>query len=262
VEDRIIVISDYHLPINPKSERILIAVKIKPNEEGAVRKAVEKWGKHDETIRKVKVGDHVIWELIQHRGKEEEAAPAVDGVPMLGPPKPKAGDAKFRMPNSAVTVAHGYLLRATHVDFLKRILQPKAGEKGLAAAEDFDTVMNELAKLGAGSNSFRFFTRTDEEYRVTYELIKAGEMPQAETVLGKILNKVLGDANKKGPREQRIDGEKLPDYNFVRNYLGPAGLFVISEDDGWFIKGCLLRRPPAPVEVGMTEETDAERKKK
>ena len=28
----------------------------------------------------------------------------------------------------------------------------------------------------------------------------------------------------------------------MRSYFGPAGLFADTEDDGWFIAGCLLKK--------------------
>ena len=45
-----------------------------------------------------------------------------------------------------------------------------------------------------------------------------------------------------------------PEFDLVRRYLGPSGLFTKSEDNGWFITGCLLTKdtelavaPEAPV---------------
>ena len=32
----------------------------------------------------------------------------------------------------------------------------------------------------------------------------------------------------------------MPAYDFVRRFLGPAGMQTVSEPDGWFIKGALL----------------------
>ena len=46
-------------------------------------------------------------------------------------------------------------------------------------------------------------------------------------------------------REQKIDGRQLPDYEAVRRYLGPAGMFLRSEDDGWFASEfCSTNRQP------------------
>ena len=67
-------------------------------------------------------------------------------------------------------------------------------------------------------------------------------MPQAETLVGKALNKLLAPDEEGTVREQEIDGSKLPDYQAVRRYLGPAGMYVRTEKDGWSITGCLLSK--------------------
>ncbi len=146
------------------------------------------------------------------------------------------------LPNSALTVAHGHLIVASHVDFIVDLLKRPLGSDVLTDAADYQQIQDALSKIGAGSNSFRFFTRTDEAYRPTYELIRQGKMPEAKTVLGKVLNQILGPDEKGILREQQIDGAKMPEFDAVRRYLGPAGVYVRSEDDGWFVAGCLLSK--------------------
>jgi hypothetical protein len=142
------------------------------------------------------------------------------------------------------------LLRTTHVEFLKKVLDFGQTQKSLSDSLDYQIVMGHMAKLQAGENSFRFFTRTDEEFRPTYELIKAGKMPVAETAFARVLNRLF-DENRKDeiPRRQRIDGRKLPDYDMVRRYLGPGGAFVTTLPDGWMITGFSLSKQQA-IEVG------------
>ena len=67
-------------------------------------------------------------------------------------------------------------------------------------------------------------------------------MPEAKTLLGKLLNQLLGPDEKGILREQQIDGSKMPEFDAVRRYLGPAGMYVQSEEDGWFMAGCLLSK--------------------
>jgi len=66
-------------------------------------------------------------------------------------------------------------------------------------------------------------------------------MPQSETMLGRLINAIFG-AEEGAARRQRIDGTKLPDYDAVRRYLGPAGMVVSSGPDGWFFKGFTLNK--------------------
>ncbi|MDP6447658.1 MAG: hypothetical protein QF805_27925, partial [Pirellulaceae bacterium] len=93
-------------------------------------------------------------------------------------------------------------------------------------------------KLGSTADAIRFFARSDEAYHVTYQLIKDGRMPEAESMFGQLLNHVM--PAEEGPRKQQIDGEKMPEFNAIRKYLTPAGFFVQSIDDGWLVTGCLM----------------------
>ena len=43
-------------------------------------------------------------------------------------------------------------------------------------------------------------------------------------------------------REQQIDGTELPDYDAVRRYLGPAGFYIRTLEDGWMATGALLSK--------------------
>jgi hypothetical protein len=67
-------------------------------------------------------------------------------------------------------------------------------------------------------------------------------MPESETMLGRLLNRMLGPEEEGVLREQELDGSKMPDFQIVRRYLGPHGLYVRSHDEGWFVQGCLLTK--------------------
>ena len=105
-----------------------------------------------------------------------------------------------------------------------------------------------LAALGASATCVQTFSRTDEEFRGTYELLKQGKMPAAKTLVGRLLNTVLDeDTDDEELRVQQLDARKLPEYQMVRRYLGPAGLFVVSHDDGWMATGCFLSKETIQV---------------
>ena len=65
---------------------------------------------------------------------------------------------------------------------------------------------------------------------------------EAETLLARLLNAMMGQREEGVIRQQEIDGSKLPDFDLVKKYLGPGGLFVQSEDNGWWLLGCLLKK--------------------
>ena len=243
----VIVLSDYELPITVHSERLLFAIATTDPE--ALAKTVAKYSQADTQAhrREFKVGDktHIIWEMVEEE-PEDTAAPVVDlgGIPGLpGIDEDEDEEEEPLMPNKAVTVAYGHLMIASHIEFLHKVLENADKRARLSDAVDFKLVASEMERLGGTHNFLRSFSRTDEEYRPTYELIKQGKMPQSKTMLGMILNKWLGGDLEKGElRVQQIDGSKLPDYEVCRRYLGPAGTFGIAEDDGWFIGGFVLSK--------------------
>jgi hypothetical protein len=240
--DRATVIGDYHEPIDTKSERVLFAIEVKDPQSimATVKKAMES----DPTAKKIVVDEHTIWEMTQEETFAVEEEIKIDGVDLGGDQEvqeEEEEEKKFR-PNAAVTVAHGHLLISTHVDYLVELLKLPADKQGLGTTADFQRVTQELQNLGAKEDSCRLFSRTDHSYRVTYEMLRQNKMPESESLLGKALNEMLAPEEEDTLRENQLDGTKLPEFEKIQKYLGPAGLFLRSEDEGWAIIGCLLTK--------------------
>ncbi len=239
---RATVLTDYRLPITTKSERAMVAIELLDAQ--AVAKTVDKAMESDPNAKKRVFNGQVIWEILNEQEPELAVKIEAPGFGAFGPEedeKPAEGE-KPLIQNAAVTVAHGHLIVSTHVDFIVDLLGQAAAPQSLGHSADYQIVQEALEKLGAGEDSLRMFTRTDEAYRPTYELIKQGKMPEAETLLGKALNRLFGPEEEGVLREQQIDGTKMPDFEAVRRYLGPGGLFVQQEADGWLVVGCLLNK--------------------
>ena len=244
--ERVSVITDCRRPITPESERLMFAVALTDPE--AVRVTIEKAFKTEEAVKREFEG-HVIWEVVQDDEPVEVEELQIDsGVfdPFGQSGTPEVVEEEEEetriLPNSAITVAHNHLIVASHVDFIVEMLERPLGTDLLTSAADYQQVQDALEKIGAGESSFRFFARTDETYRPTYELIRQGKMPESKTLLGKVLNKLLGPDEEGILREQQIDGSKMPDFDAVRRYLGPSGMYVQSLENGWYVAGCLLSK--------------------
>ncbi len=238
---RAMMISDYELPITPTSERLLYALEAK--NEKALSEAIRRIMEKDRTMRRREYGGHVIWEAIAGAAAPRKPEVVIKGLPPIGGPKPKQQEPPPRvLPSAAVTVAYGHLLVASHFDFLKKVLDHAQKPNPLADRLDFQLVQRTIDSFGVPDNCARFFSRTDEEYRATYELLQQGKMPQSETLLGRLLNQFLGTGKKGELRKQQIDGSKWPDYQLVARALGPAGLFAYSEQEGWVLVGFTLKK--------------------
>ncbi len=244
---RITMVTDYDVPITTKSERFLFAVEI--TNAQAITKTVEKFMRSDPNATQTEFEGQVVWAIQEAQDDMHELDISMSELDLLDEaPATKAaagGEAKPPLPTSAVCVTGSHLFIASHIEFMKEILSKKVAQDTLGTAGDYREVEAALAKLLPGEAAARCFVRTDEAYRPVYELLRQGKMPQSETLLGRLLNRLLSPPEDEGEgilREQKIDGRKLPDFEMVRRYLGPSGTIVRSEDDGWFITGATLTK--------------------
>jgi hypothetical protein len=240
-----------------------MVIAIESTNPVALAKAIEKTMKADPDTRQVTLGKYTVWEIVQadmdlpnldiDSGFDPTGgANAFD--PTGGAGRGVEDEPRRKLPNSAVTVARGQLLVASHIDFLEKVLTDFESHETLATSVDYTRVMDEMKTLFGDTRSARFFSRTEEEYRPTYELIRAGKMPESESVLGKLLNVLFGEGKEGEVRTQKIDGSQLPDFEMVRRYFGPAGIEVVTEVDGWFVLGVTLSKQlPHAVKVSERE---------
>ena len=231
----------------PTSERLLFALETK--NESIVAKAIEKLMlAEDPRPKKHVINGHTVWEMVQPE-EDNNAAPIVV-LPGIGGPPPAIPGAKEEedekkvplLPHAAVTVAHGHLFCASHLDFLLKVLKTAKTPDPLDRDASYQAVEEMIASYGIPQKCARTFSFTDEEFRPTYELIRTNKLPESETMLARVINTFASDAKQGQIRKPKIEGQKLPEYDVVRRYLGPAGLVATCEKDGWFIKGCLLKK--------------------
>ncbi len=248
------ILSDVKLPVDLKSERLMGIIELKnPASAATVAKTVQKAFEKDPQAKRRVYKGQVIWEITQDDSlAEEEIELNIEGVGFVSTEAPaekeKAKEEKAeeeedtRLPNMAISVFLDHLVISTHVDFIQDFIAFQGDTtKNLSNADDYRRVRTALTALGSKFDSFHFFSRTDESYRATYELIKENRLPEAETMLARLLNGLFG-SKEEGVRKQEIDGSKLPDFEQVKKYLGPGGLYVQTEDDGWWLVGCLLKK--------------------
>lgn len=243
---QVTVITDFNMPVTTTSERILIAIEVK--NEAAVAKAIEKLLEADDTVdRRVLPGreDLQIWETAPPEEKAMDFSLDImlPGEDALAPEAAEDEEGPKLFPNATYAVTNGQLYISSHLDFLVKLLKDKEREERdtLAAAIDFQVISDKLKELGE-ERFAGVFSRTDKEYRATYELIRQGKMPESETMFGRVLNTVFGTGKKGVIRKQEVDGSKLPEFDVIRRHLGTAGGFGVSEENGWFVKGFMLSK--------------------
>ncbi len=255
---RITLMTDYELPITTKSERFLFVVDV--TNEKAIAAAVEKFMKADPNAHRREIQGKVVWEILPAQEEIAEIEIAIDPV-VTEPGAGEEGGLKA-MSTSAVCVTDGHLIIASHLTFLEQILTEKPAPETLAQAADYNEVEAALNRLIHGPVAVRCFRRSDEAYRPTYELLRQGKMPESETLLGRLLNRMLTPPEDEETgilRKQKIDGRSLPNFEMVRRYFSPAGLAVRSLDDGWLVVGATLTKHAPQAQADATSARESAR---
>jgi hypothetical protein len=240
--ERISLISDVIQPVNEKSERMLVAIDIK--DKKTVMATLDKFFKGDPSARRREFEGYNIWEIISEQAAVSDGPMlSIEGTEFVAAEADEEEEGARKLPNMAVTVFEDHLVISTHVDYIQDLIKAvKADKPELSKFSDFTRVDKALVRLGQGNDSFRYFAKTEESYRATYEMMKQNKLPQAETMFARLLNSILDSNPDDGMRQNEIDGSKLPDYEKIVKYLGPTGLFTQSEDEGWWIVGTLQKR--------------------
>jgi hypothetical protein len=248
---RATLLADVTVPVGLKSERLLALVEVK--DPALIARTIEKAFKADPSAKKRIFMGQVIWELTEEEIAGGDTELMIEGAGFVSTPEVKKDEDEEKkvLPNMAITVFQGHLVVGTHLDFVQDLIRRAAGKPNLEDAADYKLIKQHLIDLGSKDDSLKAFSRSDESYRATYELIKQGKLPEAETLLARILNEMLGPTEEGVVREQEIDGKLLPDFEKVKKYLGPGGLFVQTEDNGWWVAGCVLKKEaPAAAAAG------------
>ncbi|MEY4177953.1 MAG: hypothetical protein RLY70_1527 [Planctomycetota bacterium] len=242
--ERVTIVTDNWRPVSTKSERLMVAIEA--TRPDLVAKTIDKIMESDPDAQKHIIAGHTVWEVVNDDADMQVEAIVIEGsdspTPVSSDDKDK--DAEPSQPlitSAALTVVNGHLVFANNLDFLRALLT-RTKPASLAESTDFVAVTKALTDLGSDQDSFRLFTRTHEAYRVNYEMMRRGEMPESESITGKLLNRMLTTESDDDGRSQQIDGSKLPQFETMEKYLGPAGAFVESVDDGWLMVGCLLKK--------------------
>ncbi|NBW96790.1 MAG: hypothetical protein EBR28_08680 [Planctomycetia bacterium] len=259
---RVSVLGDYATPIDVDSERLVFAIEAKDPERVAA--TVAKSMATDPDMQKVESNGHVIWEMIDRSSAIPKLEIETPGGAVAHADHENDAHERRRklrekeeklLPHSAVTVAHGHLLIASHRDFLERVLAASAGEGSLASAADYAVVSGEMKKLFPSAVAMRSFGRADEAVRPAFEMLRKGEMPKSKSVMGQLLNAALGDGKEGSVRAQKIDGGTLPDFELIRKYFGTVGLGMESVAEGWHFAGIALPRSQAEPDVARRPAT-------
>ncbi|MEM8681461.1 MAG: hypothetical protein AAGF97_19110, partial [Planctomycetota bacterium] len=251
--NRATVITDCQVPIEPTSERFLVAIDLNNPEQMAI--SLEKALGSDPNVKELEIDGHTVWEII----KEEEEYPEFDiEVDGFGMDSGFEEEEEFDplLSSAAISIVKGMFIISSHVDFVADIMRFEDGDPKLLDDADYQTMMAELDALGAGEDCARMFSRLDEEVHTSYTLLREGRMPESQGLIGQILNRALAsEEDDQEIREQELDADQLPEFQVVRRYLGTMGNFLQTEENGWFVAGLGLPKGARYLEAAEEGET-------
>ena len=266
--NRILGMSRYEQPITIRSESIVIAIELKPGHEPAMSAGIEKLFGTDPEMMSTIHREYTIWhrrpamDIIAPDIFQIEGIPCIFGsdssdsrntAPMGTTPmgivrgqQPMDEDRPPMFPEGGIVVARGCLFVSTNIEYLKIILDrlDTTITSSIQDATEYQHVQQIFAGMGLTDTPhfFQFFARTHETLRPTYEMIRMDRMAQSQALLAQLLNEFLAPEEETGIRRQIIDGSTLPPFDAVEHYFGTVGIFGVSEEDGYFIKGFTLER--------------------
>ncbi len=251
LNNRISIVSEVVKPIDINSEKIVVGVGIRKDEEDVRQQVKNFFG----SALKIDVVEDI--EIYSEAITEEE-----DDGDIFGDEAEEEADAGGSgdvMEQKFVAVKQGYVLISNDLEYLKRIVTAKP--QSLQKSADFIRIREMLDKFATPDEvSLRHFARLDRVFEVNYELIRSDKIQSANTILAKILTAAREEAEKEGVEAKKFDPSKMPDYDAtVAPYLGPTGWVMESKDDGWLITSCLLKRESAVAE--LADDSDEPPKK-
>ncbi|WP_435015820.1 hypothetical protein TA3x_003373 [Tundrisphaera sp. TA3] len=214
--DRMTLISDFKKPIKEDSQRLLFGI------------ALEDAKAFQNTLNKI------IALTGGSPAKREFQGATIFDFKLPEMPNPNgAANNPFKSGVASLTIAKDTLFVSTEPALLEGVL--RGGASSLVDNPEFQAISKQIpAKTSSLS-----FARSEEQARLSYDMIKSGQFEQA-----------LKQANANNPDAEKvakaIDKDKIPPFEVFAKYLSQGGGFGIQEDDGMTFTNFTLRKSANP----------------
>lgn len=210
---RFTMLTDYEEPVTPESQRMLFAFAL--DDPKTMASSLDKMlAMAGPQVEKREFEGHVIHEL-----------PPMPTAPQLNEEQP------VERAKTGIAVANDYLMIATNVRLLEKVLRPASDQESLAQSLDYRLVARQFPE----NPSWIGFSRPELEMRALYESIRSGQFQEQMAPMALFFPQLLAVIN-------AIDGSKLPEFDVVRRYLAPGGSYMVTGDSGMHFVGFSLRK--------------------
>ncbi|MEL7499615.1 MAG: hypothetical protein AAFN77_18575 [Planctomycetota bacterium] len=268
LDDQLIIISATEKPISSESERVVVGIPINGDED-FIRESMHRAQPGSKIIN---LGGFKVVE-VDTTEEAEDGGGGIDipfDIPDDEEEEEEPAQPRFELFEKRYFIpVNSYLLVSNNKNFLRKVLAQQQSK--LETSSDFVQVKQALSKLTDDDKvCWRHFGRLEKSLEINYEMLRNGEMGNAQTVLARIINQIaaknradeaLAQGKAVDPdavREQKLDGSKLPEdfATSIAPYLGVLGSVMEAEDEGWRITGCLLKKKTVTEVVQKIEEKD------
>ena len=280
INNRFVVVSATERPIGPKSERVVISVRLKDR----YKDVFDNLSRLNPDARIIKVGP---WKFIEIDStiEDDDSGIKIEGIDDLDLEDPdeyeeeeEEEEERFELfEKRYITVApipgdksSAELLICNDKNYLKKILARR--KSNVEASADFVRVKMSLAALTDDTKiAWRQFGRLDKGLETNYEMMRRGEMASSQTMLARVVNQIFDkqaaenarlqgkEFDKDAVRKQELDGATLPkDFSkSIAPYLGYTGSVVELVDGGWRITGVVLGRKVKTATAELPKKADS-----
>lgn len=246
----------YHITDNTNAagDRLLVAIRL--NEYDPVAKSVNRAMEFEPNAERFEdAPDHPIWRVIPEAEEvlDEDTFGDFGFEDDVLEEDPNEGEANPPLleqwaitvaPAAAGEDAAGYLMFASHADLLAETVDRirNGSEGSLNEQPGVQSAFKALRSLSQQPIAGYRINRLKRSLRLKYQALRAGTLRDSDSILGSLIRRAAEEAqNPEMP--EGLDFGTLPDFEVIEPYLMPAGGMVHSEDDGWRIRGFLLRTP-------------------
>ncbi|MDO4584754.1 MAG: hypothetical protein Q4D62_11700 [Planctomycetia bacterium] len=227
-------------PEEVDGERRLVAIPLKDEEK--VRDSMMRLLQDEPSIETVELenGD-ILWQALQDDDEEDDETEASKREPLF--------------PEMALTVWNGYLMIASHADFLETVknFDPQKGET-LIASEEYRQIQKELREFAKQPHASLHYFHTARNSQHLYEMFRTGKIPQSTSLEAKRINQMFStDVPQGETRKAMFDGSMLPPYESIRSYFLPSGATILNREKGFLFQGFWLSREKADGLMGKKD---------
>lgn len=139
----------------------------------------------------------------------------------------------------AAAVIGNEFLMASDLEYLKTVL---ARSKPIAQDTELLALQSQLRGMVDHEPVMMRFGRPARVYRLTYELMRSGELTSSDTFVERMLR--MMDKTEAGSRRvEQVDAKLLPeDFDgVIAPRLNPSGWVMTAEPDGWYVVGGITK---------------------